>query len=82
MKNIINNIDLDECYKDARNDALNETKLSQSAIPKQRPYEWDINYITDYDKIIKFLKDEYNPYATYNFKSEEDMVKFMRDKLE
>lgn len=80
-KNIINNIDLDECYKDARNHALSETKLNQSVIPKQRPSEWDIDYITNYDKIIEFLKDKYNPYATYNFKSEEDMVKFMKGKL-
>lgn len=80
-KNIINNIDLDKCYKTARNDALGETKLTQSKIPKDRPDTWDIDYITNYDNIISFLRDKYNPYATYNFKSEEDMVEFMKSKL-
>lgn len=35
----------------------------------------------DYNNIISFLRDEYNPNATYNFDSEEDMVDFMKGKL-
>lgn len=80
-KSILNKMDLDKCYKDARNKALKETNLPQATIPKERPTEWDINYITNYDNIISFLKDSYNPNATYNFKDEDEMVEFMRSKL-
>lgn len=80
-KNVINRIDLDKCYKDARNGALKETNLSHSAIPKEKPSEWDLDYITNYNNIISLLKDSYNQNATYNFKSEDDMVEFMKKKL-
>lgn len=77
--NIINGIDLDRCYEEARKDAIKQIKKSN--IPKTKPEEWDIDYITNYDNIISFLRDEYNPNATYNFDSEEDMVDFMKGKL-
>ena len=80
-KNIEKGIDLDKCYKDARKEALKQTNLPQSTIPKDKPSELDINYMTDYDKIISFLKDNYNQDATYNFKSKEDMEDFMISKL-
>ena len=78
---VLNGINLDDCYTKARNEALKETNLSQNTIPKQRPYEWDINFVMNYNMIVSYMEDCFNSAATYNFRSKEDMREYMMNKL-
>lgn len=72
--NVLNGIDLDKCYKEARNKAIKATNLN--IIPKQRPLEWDINFITNLNSIYEYLKYYYNSNATYNV----DLDEFFKEK--
>ena len=74
--NVINSIDLDKCFARARKEALKETGISPSLIPTQKPYEWNIDFITDIDKIINYLRFYYNKNATYNI----DLEKYLKNK--
>lgn len=72
--NVLNGIDLDKCYKEARNKAAKATNVN--SIPKQKPLEWDINFITNLNSIYEYLKYYYNPNATYNV----DLDEFFKEK--
>lgn len=69
--NVINGIDLDECYKVARDNASRETFLPLDTFPEQKPNNWDINFIMNINLIIEFLKDNHNRDATYNIDLDE-----------
>lgn len=70
--NVMQRIDLDRCYFKGRKDTLLESGLAESIIPKERPYDWDIKFVTDIHKILNFIK-QYHDDNTYN-KGLEDFI--------
>lgn len=59
---------LDDCYKAAYRDAVKENKNNvTSNTPKDRPYDWNINLVTNINNIRQYLNTYYSYENVYPF---------------
>ena len=60
--------DLDKLYITGRSDAIDEENKAgynmEKVFPKERPYDWDLNFMLNNQALAQFLRQYYNP--TYN----------------
>lgn len=73
LNRIIDDDLLNESYKDGRNEAINEDEdnIINKSSPLYRPYDWNIQLITQLELLVKFLKDNEYPYKLYPFDIQE-----------
>lgn len=74
----INDDMLDECYEYAYKDALKEdSKNVTSKTPKNRPYIWNIDLVTNIDSITNYLYTYYSYENVYPFDLEDTINIFL-----
>ena len=68
----VNNTELDSCYIEGRRKAEKEDKCNTiKNSPKARPYNWNLDILTNIDSIKEFLYMHYNYENVYPFDIEE-----------
>ena len=77
-KNVKNRINLDDCYDSGRKEASKQTGIPLRKFPEQRPNNWNLDYVTDINKLVKYVDDRYD-YQEKSFKDYLDNRKSQYD---